>query len=42
MLRAKKVLGPSKLIDHHSDRGGFTLSPATNYLELFPFIDSLW
>ena len=28
--------------DHHADRGGFTPSPAANYLELFPFIDSLW
>ena len=40
--RAKAVLGAAGLIDHHADRGGFTPSPATNYLELFPFIDSLW
>ena len=42
MQRAKAILGSSGLIDHHSDKGGFTPSPATNYLELFPFIDSLW
>eukprot|EP01062_Namystynia_karyoxenos_P039556 TRINITY_DN28723_c0_g6_i1.p1 TRINITY_DN28723_c0_g6~~TRINITY_DN28723_c0_g6_i1.p1 ORF type:complete len:1255 (+),score=349.79 TRINITY_DN28723_c0_g6_i1:72-3767(+) len=42
MLRAKKVLGERGLIDHHSDKGGFTPSPAANYLELYPFIDSLW
>lgn len=42
MLRSKKVLGQGRLIDHHSDRGGFTPSPAANYLELYPFIDSLW
>ena len=42
MLRAKAVLGTAGLIDHHSDRGGFTPSPAANYLELFPFLDSLW
>ena len=42
MRRSKHVLGPTGLIDHHSDQGGFTLSPAMNYLELYPFIDSLW
>ena len=42
MQRAKSVLGSSGLIDHHADRGGFTPSPAINYLELYPFIDSLW
>jgi hypothetical protein len=42
MMRAKAVLGRERLIDHHSDKGGFTPSPATNYLELYPFIDSLW
>ena len=42
MLRAKKVLGTTRLIDHHSDQGGFTPSPSSNYLELYPFIDSLW
>lgn len=42
MQRAKAVLGEGGLIDHHSDRGGFTPSPATNYLEHYPFIDSLW
>ena len=42
MQRAKSVLGSAGLIDHHSDRGGFTPSPASNYLELYPFIDSLW
>jgi len=40
--RAKSVLGEGGLIDHHSDRGGFTTVPAVNYMELFPFIDSLW
>jgi hypothetical protein len=40
--RAKKQLGAERLIDHHSDKGGFTPSPAANYLELYPFIDSLW
>lgn len=42
MQRAKAVLGVEGLIDHHADRGGFTPSPAVNYLELYPFIDSLW
>eukprot|EP00755_Sulcionema_specki_P008006 Sspe_Gene.39757::Locus_19166_Transcript_1_1_Confidence_1.000_Length_3163::g.39757::m.39757 len=42
MLRARKVLGPDGLIDHHSDSGAFCTSPAMNYMELFPFIDSLW
>ena len=42
MRRSKHVLGPEGLIDHHSDQKGFTLSPAMNYLELYPFIDSLW
>ena len=42
IMRAKAVLGADRLIDHHSDKGGFTPSPATNYLELYPFIDSLW
>lgn len=34
MLRAKKMLGAERLIDHHSDQGGFTSSPSSNYLEL--------
>lgn len=42
LQRTKKALGASRLIDHHSDQGGFTPSPAANYLELYPFIDSLW
>eukprot|EP01060_Flectonema_neradi_P039927 TRINITY_DN8959_c0_g1_i1.p2 TRINITY_DN8959_c0_g1~~TRINITY_DN8959_c0_g1_i1.p2 ORF type:complete len:421 (+),score=46.56 TRINITY_DN8959_c0_g1_i1:1874-3136(+) len=42
MMRAKKALGPNSLIDHHSDCGAFTPSPAMNYMELYPFIDSLW
>ena len=42
MLRARKVLGDSGMIDHHSDCGGFTKSPATNYMELYPFINRLW
>jgi len=42
MFRAKKVLGAGRLVDHHSDQNGFTPSPTMNYLELFPFIDSLW
>ena len=42
LQRSKAVLGASGLIDHHADRGGFTPSPAANYLELYPFIDSLW
>ena len=39
MLRARKVLGDKGVIDHHSDCGGFTRSPATNYMELYPFIN---
>ena len=42
MLRSRKVLGDSGMIDHHSDCGGFTKSPATNYMELYPFINRLW
>lgn len=42
MLRARVVLGKDRLIDHHSDRGGFEGCPAVNYMEHFPFIDSLW
>lgn len=42
MLRARKVLGNRGTIDHHSDCGGFTTSPTTNYMELYPFIDRLW
>eukprot|EP01052_Picozoa_sp_SAG31_P045809 SAG31_NODE_8519_length_1437_cov_1.297459_2_plen_84_part_00 len=42
MLRARKVLGDSGMIDHHSDCGGFTKSPAINYMELYPFINRLW
>ena len=42
MLRARKVLGDSGTIDHHSDCGGFTKSPAINYMELYPFITRLW
>ena len=43
MLRVRNVLGAEGVIDHHAnqhgDSGG---SPATNYMELFPFIDRLW
>lgn len=42
MLRVRNVLGGKGVIDHHSDKGGFSTSPATNYLELYPFIDRLW
>jgi len=42
MRRAKAVLGRAGLIDHHSDRGGFVNCPVANYMELLPFIDSLW
>ena len=42
MLRAKAVLGGSRLIDHHCDVGAFCTSCAANYMELYPFIDSLW
>jgi len=42
LRRAKVVFGKDGLIDHHSDKGGFMKSPAVSYLELFPFIDSLW
>ena len=39
MLRARKVLGSNGVIDHHSDCGGFTRSPAANYMELYAFIN---
>lgn len=39
MLRARKILGDTGVIDHHSDCGGFTRSPAVNYMELYPFIN---
>jgi hypothetical protein len=42
MLRARKMLDNEGVIDHHSDCGGFSHSPAMNYMELFPFIDRLW
>lgn len=42
MRRAKAVLGPTGLIDHHSDHGQFAKCPVVNYMEHFPFIDSLW
>jgi hypothetical protein len=42
MLRARKVLGDDGMIDHHSDCGAFSKSPATNYMELYPFINRLW
>ena len=42
ILRARKMLGDRGVIDHHSDCGGFSLSPATNYMELYPFINRLW
>jgi hypothetical protein len=42
MLRTRKMLGNSGVIDHHSDCGGFTRSPAMNYMELYPFINRLW
>ena len=41
-VHAHKVLGDGGMIDHHSDCGGFTKSPATNYMELYPFINRLW
>jgi len=42
MLRTKAVLGEKGLIDHHCDIGAFCTSCAANYMELYPFIDSLW
>ena len=42
MLRTKAVLGEKGLIDHRCDIGAFTTSCAANYMELYPFIDSLW
>ena len=42
MLRVRNVLGDAGRIDHHSNCGGFTPSPATNYMELYPFINRLW
>lgn len=42
MLRARRVLGVSGLIGHHSDSAHYATSSALNYLELYPFIDSLW
>ncbi len=42
LLRARKMLGAHGLVDHHSDAGAFCVSPALNYMELFPFIDRLW
>jgi hypothetical protein len=42
MLRTKAVLGDKGLIDHHCDIGAFCKSCAANYMELYPFIDSLW
>ena len=42
MLRARNALGPDALIDTHSYCKGATYSPAMRYMELYPFIDSLW
>ena len=41
MLRTKAILSHG-LIDHHCDLGAFCHSCASNYMELYPFIDSLW
>ena len=41
MLRTKAVLGDG-LIDHHCNIGAFCSSCAANYMELYPFIDTLW
>ena len=42
MLRARKVLGDSGKIDHHAHISAFSASSATNYMELYPFINRLW
>jgi hypothetical protein len=43
MLRTKAVLaGVDGSIDHHCHIGAFCTSCAANYMELYPFIDSLW
>lgn len=42
MLRARKVLGDDGKIDHHAHIGAFSSSSATNYMELYPFINRLW
>eukprot|EP01047_Picozoa_sp_COSAG01_P017856 COSAG01_NODE_955_length_12483_cov_19.703731_11_plen_57_part_00 len=42
-MRTKAVLGDSKLIDHHCDIGDMGgNSCAANYMEMYPFIDTLW
>ena len=41
ILRTKAVLN-NGLIDHHCHIGAFCTSCAANYMELYPFIDSLW
>ena len=43
IMRTKSVLGDSKLIDHHCDIGDMGgNSCAANYMEMYPFIDTLW
>jgi hypothetical protein len=43
IMRTKAVLGDSKLIDHHCDIGDMGgNSCAANYMEMYPFIDTLW
>ena len=42
-MRTKSVLGDSKLIDHHCDIGDMGGNwCAANYMEMYPFIDTLW
>ena len=42
MLRSRKMLGDTGVIDHHADCGFVSSSPAMNYMELYPFINRLW
>ena len=43
IMRTKAVLGDTKLIDHHCDIGDMGgNSCAANYMEMYPFIDTLW
>ena len=30
------------MIDHHADCGFVSVSPAMNYMELYPFLTRLW
>lgn len=42
-MRTKATLGDAKLIDHHCDIGDMGgNSCAANYMEMYPFIDTLW